>query len=99
MLLGEPSPSLQKINMMTIVKLEEKISQLDVELERITAKLERMKKNEPPPEEKIKTVAELIKRLIVLKELANKRLGEKRERKKLWDEKQRLQDQHRRPRD
>ncbi len=91
MLLGEPSPSLAKINEMNMAKLEEKIAQLDVELERVAGKLERMKRNEPPPEDKIKSVGELLVRLNALKAYAVKRLEGKAERKKAWEEKQRQQ--------
>ena len=80
-LLGEPSPSLAKINTMNMAKLTEKIAQLDEELARVGAKLGRLEVLDPLPEEKIKTVKELIARLEALKDAAEKRLAGKIERK------------------
>ena len=45
MLLGEPSPSLAKINRLPMMKLAPKIEQLATELQRVEAKLERMKRD------------------------------------------------------
>jgi predicted house-cleaning noncanonical NTP pyrophosphatase (MazG superfamily) len=88
MLLGEPSPSLAKINAMNMAQLTEKIASLDEELARVSAKLERLEQQDDKPEEKIKTVIELISRLKALKIIAEKRLAEKAERKAAYDAKQ-----------
>ncbi len=81
MLLGEPSPSLAKINTMNMAKLTEKIAQLEEEQTRVGAKLSRLEVVEPRPDEKIKAVKELLERLAALKEAAEKRLAGKAERK------------------
>jgi chromosome segregation ATPase len=88
MLLGEPSPSLARINRMPMMKLGPKIEQLQTELDRVEAKLERMKGQDEPPTERIAAATDLIKRLKVLKELAEKRLEEKTARKAAWDARQ-----------
>ena len=80
-MLGEPSPSLAKINTMNMVKLEEKISQLVEEQDRVGAKLSRLEVLDPKPEEKIQAVKELLARLAALKEVAETRLAGKAERK------------------
>jgi chromosome segregation ATPase len=91
MLLGEPSPSLAKIAAMNTAKLEEKITSLNLELERVTAKLSRLQGQDDPPLEKVKTVTELITRLTALKKVATKRLAEKKERKAAWEARQQQQ--------
>ena len=68
MLLGEPSPSLAKINTMNMAKLTEKIAQLEEEEARVGAKLSRLEVVNPRPEEKIKAVKDLLVRLAALKE-------------------------------
>jgi hypothetical protein len=80
-LLGEPSPSLAKINTMNMVKLAEKITQLEEEQTRVGAKLSRLEVIDPLPDEKIKAVKELLARLAALKDAAEKRLAGKAERK------------------
>lgn len=80
-LLGEPSPSLAKINTMNMARLTEKITQLIEEQERVGAKLSRLEVIDPVPEEKIKSVKELLERLAALKLAAETRLAGKAERK------------------
>jgi len=88
MLLGEPSPSLAKINRMPMMKLGPKIEQLQLELDRVHSKIERMRAQDDPPTDRIEKATELVKRLKVLKELAEKRLEEKTARKAAWDARQ-----------
>lgn len=80
-LMGEPSPSLAKINTMNMAKLTEKIAMLEEEEVRVGAKLDRLKAVDPLPETKIKAVIELLARLDALKKLAAERLAGKAERK------------------
>jgi len=75
--MGEPSPSLAKINQMTTVMLKEKIESLKVEMERLQAKLQRLSAQPTPPTAKIKTVSDLLERLEALRGLAEKRLEER----------------------
>jgi len=89
MLLGEPSPALAKIATMNTAKLEAKIASLDVELDRVTAKLGRLAGQDDPPAEKIEAAKLLAQRLSALKEIAAKRLTEKRQRKADWEARQR----------
>jgi hypothetical protein len=79
--MGEPSPSLAKINTMNMVKLTEKIAQLEMELDRVGGKLKRLEVIDPKPQEKIKAVKELIERLEALKNAAADRLAGKAQRK------------------
>ncbi len=81
MLLGEPSPSLAKINTMNMAKLTEKITQIEEEEARVSAKLSRLEVLDPLPDEKIKAVKNLLARLAALKEAAATRLAGKAERK------------------
>jgi hypothetical protein len=81
MLLGEPSPSLAKINTMNMVKLTEKIGQLEEEETRVGAKLSRLQAVDPLPETKIAAVKDLLARLDALKKAASERLAGKAERK------------------
>lgn len=79
--MGEPSPSLAKINGMNMAKLQAKILTLDEEINRTKAKLERLKAVDPVPTEKIGAVAALIERLEALRTAAADRLAGKAERK------------------
>tara|TARA_R110002111_G_scaffold14050_8_gene38779 strand:- start:238 stop:633 length:396 start_codon:yes stop_codon:yes gene_type:complete len=81
MLLGEPSPSLAKINTMNMAKLTEKIAQLEEEEARVGAKLKRLEAVDPLPEVKIAAVKDLLARLDALKKAAAERLAGKAERK------------------
>lgn len=80
-LMGEPSPSLAKINTMNMAKLTEKIAMLEEEEARVGAKLKRLQAVDPLPEVKIKAVTELLARLDALKKAAAERLAGKAERK------------------
>ncbi len=80
-LLGEPSPSLAKINTMNMARLTEKIAQIVEEQTRVGAKLSRLEAVDPLPEEKIKELKDLLARLAALKEAAETRLAGKAERK------------------
>lgn len=88
MLLGEPSPSLAKINGMNIAQLTAKLASLDEELARVTAKLGRLEGQDVKPEEKIKVVTDLIARLKALKIITEKRLAEKAQRKAAYEARQ-----------
>ena len=85
MLLGEPSPSLAKINTMNMAKLTEKIAQLTRDRGPLVAKLEKLQAKEDPPAspEEIKRTELLIARLDALKQAAQERLDGKAERKAL----------------
>lgn len=81
MLLGEPSPSLAKINTMNMAKLTAKIASLKEEALRMAAKLERLEAQDPPNPEKIKQAQMTITRLQALEKAAAERLAGKIERK------------------
>ena len=81
MLLGEPSPSLAKINEMNIVKLTAKIASLAEEEAQLVKRLTRLNELDPPPADKIQTVTDLLKRLVALKAAAEERLAGKLKRK------------------
>jgi len=87
MLLGEPSPSLLKINAMNMEKLIAKIASLREEQQRMAAKLERLVARDPAaPEEKITQAKETIVRLKALEEAATIRLKGKAERKAMREQ-------------
>ena len=87
-LMGEPSPSLAKINKMSLSKLSEKIDQLKVELARVNAKLERMNAQDEKPADRIARATELVARLKALLELAEQRKVEKAERAAAYEARQ-----------
>ncbi len=89
MLLGEPSPSLAKINTMNMAKLEEKIASLKVEQERMAAKLASLEARDPQPEDKIKAAKDLLERLAALETAAAERLAGKAERKANYEQRNR----------
>ncbi|MCC6679735.1 MAG: hypothetical protein IT445_02425 [Phycisphaeraceae bacterium] len=79
--LGEPSPSLGKINAMNMAKLEAKIASIDQEVARLTQRLEKLKQYHTPPQAKMKAIAELLDRLGALRKAAADRLAGKAQRK------------------
>ena len=79
--LGEPSPSLAKINTMNMVKLEAKMQSLAAERTQLAARLEKLNSLESPPQDKIQAVTDLQVRLDALKDVVAKRLAGKAERK------------------
>ena len=83
MLLGEPSPSLAKINAMNMAKLAEKIEALKADRVHLVAKAKKLHAAEPRDEAKLKMTLDLIERLDALKAAAETRLAGKAERKKL----------------
>ncbi len=83
MLLGEPSPSLAKINEMNMVKLEAKIASLAADRVHLVAKAEKLKAADPPKPDKLRDTEKLIERLDALKAAAEERLKGKAERKAL----------------
>ncbi|GAB4109448.1 MAG: hypothetical protein Kow00105_18150 [Phycisphaeraceae bacterium] len=66
---------------MNMAKLVEKIAQLEEEESRVAAKIVRLEAVEPIPEAKIKSLKELLARLATLRQLAQKRLDGKAQRK------------------
>jgi len=88
MLMGEPSPSLAKINTMNIVKLEAKISQLITEKKLISQRLKNLEARDPQPEDQIKRTRYQLERLDVLEAAARQRLSDKEKRKVEWEAKQ-----------
>ena len=81
MLLGEPSPSLAKINTMNMEKLAAKIVSLREEQVRMQAKLDKLLVRDPAPEEKITQAKATLERLKALEVAATQRLAGKAERK------------------
>jgi len=77
MLLGVPSPSLAKMNRMSAAELADHIDRLDNEIKALDAKIDRLEKIEPRPEDRIKTLNDQIERLNVLLRLAKERFGRK----------------------
>ena len=88
MLLGEPSPSLAKINAMNMVKLESKIAQLIIEQKLVSERLEKLKARDPQPEEQIARTRYQLDRLAVLETATRQRLSDKEKRKAAWEAKQ-----------
>ena len=81
MLLGEPSPSLAKINKMNMAALAAKIVSLREEQARMKARLERLEALDEKPEDQIKAGRELLERLAALEAAATERLQGKAQRK------------------
>lgn len=89
MLLGEPSPSLARINMMNMVKLEAKIVQLANEQTALVSRLERLNALDEAPTEKLQRAGKQLDRLKDLEKAARTRLEEKVRRKAEWERKNR----------
>lgn len=90
MLLGEPSPSLAKINGMNMEKLAAKIASLREEQARMAAKLERLEARDPAtPAEQIEMAKATLVRLKALEDAAAERLAGKAERKALREQRSR----------
>ena len=85
-LLGEPSPSLAKINGMNMAKLQEKIAVLKTEQERMVAKIQTLEARDPQPEEKLAEARLLLERLVALQAAAAERLAGKEERKAAYEQ-------------
>lgn len=81
MLLGEPSPSLAKINGMNMEKLAAKIASLKDEQLRMNGKLEKLLARDPAPADKIEQAKATLVRLEALEKAATERLAGKAERK------------------
>ena len=79
-LMGEPSPSLAKINRMNTEQLQAKIVSLSKEQELVAARIMRLRAVHPVPEEKIDQLKTLLHRLEALKKIAEERLDGKNER-------------------
>lgn len=83
MLLGEPSPSLAKINAMNMAKLTEKIEGLKADRVHLVNKAKKLHAAGEEKEQQLKQTLDLIERLDALKAAAEKRLAGKAERKAL----------------
>ena len=81
MLLGQPSPSLSKINRMNIAELEVRIERLRTESARITKRINNLKRERPVPQNRIDQLTVEIKRLGLLRRAAEKRLEAKLKRR------------------
>lgn len=73
-LLGEPSPSLAKINKMNPAQLAQRIQSLSVEAGRIARKIEHLKLQPTPPQDRIEELSKQFNRLGVLEKTARERL-------------------------
>lgn len=87
MLMGEPSPSLAKLQRMNTTQLQEHLQRLVTERERLQSKIDRLKSMDEPREEQVKSLTEQIARLEALEKLTRERLEEKLRRAKEWHEK------------
>lgn len=85
-LLGEPSPSLAKINGMNMEKLTAKIASLQDEQQRMNAKLEKLLARDPAPDEQIEQAKTTLVRLKALEAAAAERLAGKAERKAMREQ-------------
>ncbi len=88
MLLGEPSPSLAKINTMNMVKLEAKISELVTEQTALNERIARLEALSQRPDEQLGRTGQQLERLKVLEKVARERLEGKSERRAVWERKQ-----------
>ena len=87
MLLGEPSPSLAKIRLMNIEKLQAKIASLVESQEQLAKRIVNLERSNPDDTEKIERNRKELARLQALKEAAEERLQEKLRRKQEWEAK------------
>lgn len=73
MLLGEPSPSLTKINKMPVALLGEHVKALAIERERLVAKLVNLEAHKPRPDAKIEVLKKQVARLQALEDAAKRK--------------------------
>jgi hypothetical protein len=85
-LLGEPSPSLAKLQRMNTKQLQEHLERLTTEKERLNQKIARLQAMDEPREEQIKNLLEQVARLEALEKLTRERLEEKLRRAKEYHE-------------
>jgi chromosome segregation ATPase len=85
-LMGEPSPSLGRINKMNMEQLRERIVVLETEAARITTRIKNLSHVQPVDESRIKILQEQIERLEVLAKAAKERLEGKAERSRRFEE-------------
>tara|TARA_Y100000588_G_scaffold85372_1_gene90525 strand:+ start:2283 stop:2729 length:447 start_codon:yes stop_codon:yes gene_type:complete len=88
LLLGEPSPSLAKINTMNMVKLEAKIAELVTEQTALNKRIARLEALDQRPDEQLERTGQQLERLKVLEKAARERLAGKSERRAIWEQKQ-----------
>ncbi|MBI1337952.1 MAG: hypothetical protein GC164_13470 [Phycisphaera sp.] len=81
---GEPSPSLARINRMNAKELEERITSLKLEAQRITTRIGHLKIQNPVPEEKIVVLVKQVERLEALQKIAGDRLEYKKQQALLY---------------
>jgi hypothetical protein len=86
LLLGEPSPSLAKINRASIEELQVRIDKLLEEAGHITKRIEALTKLTPPDEAKIKVLKDQLRRLRLLETKARERMEDKKLRKEQWEQ-------------
>lgn len=75
--MGQPSPSLAKINRMTPQQLTDRIQALEVEAERISQKIKNLSNMQPRDEKRIALLTEQRERLAALQQIAKDRLAGK----------------------
>lgn len=76
-LMGEPSPSLAKMNRMNRADLALQIDRLKTEAARLVIKVENLKAHKPCPEERVKALTAQLARLAALEQAARNRLAVK----------------------
>ncbi|MCC6581609.1 MAG: hypothetical protein IT440_14345 [Phycisphaeraceae bacterium] len=82
-LMGQPSPSLAKINKMNMEELKERIASLETEKGHLSHKVEQLSQKEPRDEVKITELKALMSRLGALVNVAKERLEGKVERSQM----------------
>jgi len=72
--MGEPSPSLAKIQGMNAAELTAQIDALATEANHVSQRIQRLAAVKPPPEEQVRKLTTLLKRLTGLENIARDRL-------------------------
>ncbi len=80
-LMGRPSPSLQKMRKMTISELEAHSERLGTERERLEQRISHLERQDPVPTAKLEDLKQQFERLTVLRDAALEQLEQKRDRK------------------
>ena len=86
MFLGQPSPSLAKMRKMSSADLATRIQNLQLEADRLIAKVAKLKERDPQPKDQIAFLLEQAKRLEALQEAARERMVAKDQRRQQWQQ-------------
>lgn len=76
-LMGQPSPSLARINRADARELTQKVERLNIEIQRLEVRIRNLTTHKPPIQRNLSNLHDQVKRLEVLRKLAQDKLAER----------------------